>query len=69
MLKKHTEINSHASCITVTVRETEPHSISFMAIFFQTAPVLFFLFFFLNFLFFFHNRDGYPHIIHCKLFC
>jgi len=42
VLKEHTEINSHARCITLTVRETEPSLLSFAAIFFQTAPVFFF---------------------------
>lgn len=65
MLKKHTEINSHASCITLLVRETEPSLLSFVTIFFQTAPG----FFLLHSFFFFHNRNGYSHVIHCKLFC
>lgn len=42
MLKKHTEMNSHASCITLIVRETQPSLLSFVAIFFQTAPFFFF---------------------------
>lgn len=62
MLKKHAERNSHASRVTVIVKETEPSLLSFVAIFFQTAPVFFF--FFLSP----HNRNGYPHIIHCLLF-
>lgn len=43
---KHTERNSHASHVTVIVKETEPSLLSFVAIFFQTAPVFFFSFFF-----------------------
>lgn len=44
MLKKHAERNSHASRVTVIVKETEPSLLSFVAIFFQTAPVFFFFF-------------------------
>lgn len=74
MLKKHTEINPHASCITLIVRETEPSLLSFVTVFFQTAPGFFvvwlFLFAFFSFLFFFfHNRNGYSHVTHCKLLC
>lgn len=63
VLKKHTETNSHASCVTLIVRDTEPSLLSFVAIFFQRAPVCFVLLFFFP-----YNRTGYPHIVHCKLF-
>lgn len=46
VLKKHTETNSHASCVTLIVRDTEPSLLSFVAIFFQRAPVCFVLLFF-----------------------
>lgn len=73
MLKKHTDINSHASCITLIVRETE--LLSFVTVFFQTAPGFFccvdfsFLFFLFIFFLFFHNVNGYSHVTHCKFFC
>lgn len=68
VLKKHTEINSHASGITLIVRETEPSLLSFVTIFFQTAPGFFYCMA-LSFFFFFRNRNGYSHVTHCKLFC
>lgn len=65
VLKKRTETNSHASYITLTVRETEPSLLSFVAIFFQAAPVWFWC---VLFIYFFHNRNRYPHITYYKLF-
>lgn len=58
MLKKHTEINSHASGITLIVRETEPSLLSFVTIFFQTAPGFFYCMALSFFFFFFVTGMG-----------
>lgn len=59
--------------VSLIVRETEPSLLSFVTVFFQTAPGFFVKWLFLSFFFFFfsffHNRNGYSHTTHCKLFC